>query len=235
MDPHAVCGDKSFLFPPFRDIIERVEKKVNTDRFEVFETLRTLTRQNDLWAKGRACNSGVWTVIDPHAIVTKSQPGASYHAYGIATDMVPKVPTIKSGLQWSWSDYDETKTPAVPIPWEILIKAYVSEGLVAGANWSRFPEQPHCEKSWGFNYSQLYPILTKEGLPAVWKLLMTKVPASANTVNVVAAVPAAAQNPQPPVTQVTPEELDVKTDTQIGAIAKIIRAILIFFGQRNKI
>jgi len=232
----AVCSGLEYLFPPFREQVEKVITIVKPANFAVFETLRSLSRQLEIYKKGRELQNGVWVVVNPKEVATKAPPGSSFHAYGIAVDMVPHIhaANIKLGLQWSWEDYDLTKSGIQVIPWNILLAAYRKCGLVAGGDWKKFPDLPHAENSYGFKYSELYPILTSDGLPAVWKKLLTKVPANKSmvvstlpTAVIAASVPASAAIPQIPVTTPTVKELDSvhADDKQIGFIGRILKLI----------
>ena len=238
-----ICNDLDHLFPPFREKVEKAIAVAGTYGFELFETFRESQRQLEIWKKGRELQNDIWVVVDASEVATKARPGASYHEYGLAIDSVPKMPGMapKVGRQWTWDDYDLTKPGKQAIPWEKLIKAYVDNGITAGGNWKKFPDLPHGECSYGFKVSELYPILTKEGIEAVWKLVMTKVPKSPSVVPVPIVVPAAIAVPQPvqyPIpmdTETHMAALDAShdEDVQMGFIGKLIRALSLFFSRKQ--
>ena len=89
--------------------------------FRVTQGLRTWAEQQALYEEGRTV---------PGRIVTDAQPGASYHNYGLAIDIVPMTAL---GPDWN-------KTHPV---WQRLISVGTSLGLTAGAQFRSFPDWPH--------------------------------------------------------------------------------------------
>jgi len=180
------------LFPPFAELVTKCAKDAQALGFYAFETYRSLDTQMEYFKRGRSYQGGLWVVTDPKAVVTKAKPGFSFHAYGLAVDMVPKVEgaTPKLGLQWSWDDYDLKTAGKQPVPWTKLAAIYRKYGLLAGNDWKKFPDPPHGEKSYGFKVIDLYSILSKEGLPAVWKKIEASISKKTTAVPVVVAIPA---------------------------------------------
>jgi hypothetical protein len=233
-----ICNTLDSLFPPFRDQVEALLKTIESLHFDLRETYRSLATQLEYWQKGRELQNGIWVVIDKTKVVTNAQPGASLHVYGMAVDSVPHLqsPNSKLGLQWSWDDYDLTQKGRQRVPWEKLAAAYRQVGMEAGADWVKFPDLPHGQNRYGFQPSELYPILTSEGLAAVWKMLMTKVPAKTNVVSgadiPAVPVPPAMSLPQVPVHDVSdPKMLDATHDgdSQIGWFGRLLRSITLLF------
>lgn len=77
------------LNPRFKEKVE--QWRLTCERFKIlvyiYEGLRSLERQAELYAIGRSI---------PGRIVTKAQPGQSFHNYGLAIDWVPLIPNEKA-------------------------------------------------------------------------------------------------------------------------------------------
>ena len=91
----------------------------------ITSTLRTMTEQAELYAKGRTT---------PGPIVTRAQPGDSYHNFGLAFD----VAILKS---------DGTVTWTVPEPhsWADIGKIGMGLGLTWGGNFATVKDYGHFE------------------------------------------------------------------------------------------
>lgn len=82
----------------------RVGRWVNLCRLDglkpyIYEGFRSNVRQAELYAQGRTT---------PGEIITKAQPGQSFHNYGYAFDWVPLIPTAKASNMWE-AGWDEEK------------------------------------------------------------------------------------------------------------------------------
>lgn len=146
------------LYPPFADtvrgfLVDAHSKGMNVG---IFEGLRTYERQKELWLKGR---NEKGQVIDRTKIVTKAQPGMSYHQYGLAVDIVFDADATRPGWQWSWDG---------KWPWKKLADLGRTHGLEAAYYWKAFPEAPHYQKTWGFKINELLSMYLDGGLPHVW-------------------------------------------------------------------
>ena len=230
------------LFPPFADVAEKFAKLVEPIDMYIFETYRSFERQMECYQQGREFQNGVWVVTDPKAVVTKAKPGMSFHAYGLAWDTVADGDDTKAGVQWSWGDTYKAKDGTIQkIQWKKMGSIAKSLGLEWAGDWVQFTELPHVQNRYGFKISELYPILTTEGIEAVWKKVMTKVPASPNVVAVVAPVvipPVVVAKPTP-IPVATAEEMDTHTNVNadvnsglLSLIGEIIKAILSAFAKK---
>ena len=230
------------LFPPFRDQAEKFAKLVEPIDMYIFETYRSFERQMECYQQGREFQNGVWVVTDPKAVVTKAKPGMSFHAYGLAWDTVADGDDTKAGVQWSWGDTYKAKDGTIQkIQWKKMGSIAKSLGLEWAGDWVQFTELPHVQNRYGFKISELYPILTTEGIEAVWKKVMTKVPASPNVVAVVAPVvipPVVVAKPEP-IPVAAAEDMDAHTNVNadvnsglLSLIGEIIKAILSAFAKK---
>lgn len=237
-----VINSLDSLFPPFAESVQKIATDIKKQNLYVFETYRSFQRQLELWSQGRQLQNGIWIITDTTKIVTKAKPGASFHAYGLAFDSVPDGNLQKAGIQWSWSDtYIDQNGKQQKIQWDAIGKAAQKYMCEWAGTWKNFPEFPHVQNRYGFKISELYPILTTEGIEAVWKKVMTKVPASPNVVAVVAPVvipPVVVAKPTP-IPVATAEEMDTHTNVNadvnsglLSLIGEIIKAILSAFAKK---
>lgn len=84
----------NLLYPPF---LVRLLRGLKSARkagipLDVFETWRSYKRQEELYSQGRT---------RPGKIVTRAQPGRSWHTYGVAADLV-----LKIDGRWTWEHHD---------------------------------------------------------------------------------------------------------------------------------
>ena len=121
-----VQRDLALLAPLFRKAVERTLAKLAGGRMEwPFETLRTEDRQQYLYGFGRDYDDG-------RGIVTNAElADTSWHAYGLAVDIVEK---------------DNTPWLAPTSFWDNLGRAAEAEGLVWGGHW-KHRDIPHIQ--WG--------------------------------------------------------------------------------------
>jgi peptidoglycan LD-endopeptidase CwlK len=129
-------NDLSLLDPGFRRLLEAVVEECQRHGLplEVFETIRTPARQEELYARGR----------DPSApdfgrTVTKARKWQSAHQYGLGADCVFKVDG-----KWSW---DPPKRMAAG--WAVYHTVADSHGLVPLSF-----EKPHVQAR-GFNWRDM--------------------------------------------------------------------------------
>jgi peptidoglycan L-alanyl-D-glutamate endopeptidase CwlK len=147
------------LYPPFAAIVRQLITKAHEQGMEVriFEGLRTMGRQKELYAEGR---DETGNVVDRSKVVTDAPPGHSAHQYGAAVDLVFSSAASGQPWQWSW---------APSHPWKQLAELSKSLGLDAGYLWVKFPDIPHSEFLYGFLCENLLPIYNQGGMAAVWK------------------------------------------------------------------
>jgi peptidoglycan L-alanyl-D-glutamate endopeptidase CwlK len=98
----------------------------------VVQGLRTFEESDKLYAQGRTA---------PGAVVTKAKAGQSYHNYGLAFDFA----MITNGRD----DY------AVGPNWMKVVSIMKTAGMTWGGNFANFPDNPHFENNFGFNWRQL--------------------------------------------------------------------------------
>ena len=98
----------------------------------ITQTLRTIDRQNKLYAQGRSI---------PGKIVTNAKGGQSYHNFGVAFDFAIME---KGRIDW---DIRNKK-------WGEAEKIGQSLGLEWGGAWASFPDLPHFQLTLGYTLSQ---------------------------------------------------------------------------------
>ena len=153
------------LYPPFAAVVKQLIVEANKQYgmcVGIFEGLRSFERQKQLYAQGRDSEG---KIVDYHKVVTDAPPGMSSHQYGLAVDLVFKVPAHNSkGWEWSWSS---------KLPWKALAEMGKSLGLDAAMFWKKFPEDPHFENVYGLAYAELKAIYLNGNcsLDAVWEKL----------------------------------------------------------------
>jgi peptidoglycan LD-endopeptidase CwlK len=93
--------DIDLLYPPFAREVQAAIKECHQNKIPmyVFETFRSLGRQQHLYAKGRT---------SPGPKRTNARPGLSWHHYGIAVDVVLK---IDGKYNWSRTDLYREAAP----------------------------------------------------------------------------------------------------------------------------
>lgn len=132
------------LYPPFADLLQKGLTVARASGLNVYayETWRSASRQESLYAQGRST---------PGAVVTNSRAGQSFHAYGLGTDIVFGGPGA-----WSWEGN-----------WKALASAMESVGLEWAGRW-KHPESPHFQKTWGLTIEEAQAIAKIDGPLAVW-------------------------------------------------------------------
>lgn len=111
-----------------------------------FETYRSPSRQNTLYAQGRTAAG---------KIVTKAKAWQSFHQYGSAIDVVFFIDG-----RWSWDEH---------LPWDKL--AHVFENY----NFTTLDfEKPHFELTGGYSWQQAYNLVKKGGMDAWYDALLKR-------------------------------------------------------------
>lgn len=112
----------------------------------VVQGLRTIAEQNALYAQGRT---------KPGPIVTKAKGGLSLHNYGLAIDYA----LVIDGKTISWkfkTDYDNDKIA----DFSEVVQIHKEYGWEWGGDW-KFVDQPHFQKTFGYNVRQLLDLHNK--------------------------------------------------------------------------
>lgn len=158
------------LYPPFRTKVETLLKMLDVAGIKVgvFETVRPVSRQIELYSQGRKQNpNGTWVVVDKKKIVTNSVPGTSWHTYGLAVDIVFDGDETKQGIQWSWGNKH---------PWKKMGTFGESIGLEWGGSWKSPVDPPHFQMKFGCTSVELSNVFFKnnQNLKAVWDYIDNK-------------------------------------------------------------
>jgi peptidoglycan LD-endopeptidase CwlK len=158
------------LYPPFAQQIAPFLEKARVINAFLFESLRSFEQQQAYYSQGRRfdAQTNSWIIVDPKKIVTKAMPGYSWHAYGVAIDMVFDGNPQKQGIQWSWDDADLTTVGKQPLPWKTLGQLGKQFGLEWAGDWISFPEMPHFQNSYKLQIQHAHDIYLNGGLKAVW-------------------------------------------------------------------
>lgn len=128
----------------YAEICEKLKGKAIC-RFS--HTLRTIEEQNALYAKGRTA---------PGNKVTNAKGGQSFHNYGLAIDIVLLKDTDGNGTYEtaSWEtnvDFDgDGKSD-----WMEVVDVFERYGWEWGGRWTKFPDKPHFQKTFGKTTAQL--------------------------------------------------------------------------------
>jgi peptidoglycan LD-endopeptidase CwlK len=116
-------------------------------------TTRTFQEQADLYAQGRT------RLFDNKGrrlgIVTNAKAGMSWHNYGLALDIVLLVDRDGNGSfeSASWDTRTDFDKDGVA-DWEEVVRILKGAGYVWGGDWTRFPDRPHFEKTFGMTTKQ---------------------------------------------------------------------------------
>ncbi len=110
-------------------------------------TLRTDKEQDDLFAIGRT---------KPGKRVTNARGGHSFHNFGLAFDIVLLIDTDGNGTfeTASWDtlkDFDGDRMA----DWMEVVRIAKSYGWEWGGDWTRFPDRPHFQKTFGKTTAEL--------------------------------------------------------------------------------
>lgn len=143
LDPTKPNNDLNLVSPYFRSRIEKAIKilwDANHNLF-IFEAYRAPNRSDYLYEQGRAA---------PGKIVTKAKAWQSFHNYGLACDLWPKV-----NNRWVFQ-YDYK-----PVA-EIMRKLGFKCGIDFGDN-------PHFQLDGGLSWQECKTITEQHGLPVLWQ------------------------------------------------------------------
>jgi peptidoglycan L-alanyl-D-glutamate endopeptidase CwlK len=123
------------LNPDFKEKVEMILEILEMStgyKWRVTEARRTITYQNELYAKGRTT---------PGSIVTNAKGGSSAHNFGDAADIVP----VKDGVFW-WE--------APKKLWDALGELAEGMGLTWGGHFKSITDYPHIEDpEWKQHYA----------------------------------------------------------------------------------
>lgn len=147
-------GTESILKSVYPDVAARVRqvyldmRTIHGMAMRATQGMRTWNYQATLYAQGRTA---------PGKIVTNSQPGSSFHNYGLAVDSA-----------FIGSDPYLEKNPKGDQLWRIYGQIGKNHGLIWGGDWSRFTDKPHLQWSYGLSLDQVKQIYLTSGLTGVW-------------------------------------------------------------------
>lgn len=141
----------ALLHPAIRNevkaLIEKAEAKLPNTAIRIVQGLRTFEEQNALYAKGRTA---------PGSRVTNAKGGQSYHNYGLAIDFALVYDKDNNGtfetLSWDLlkdMDKDGEKD------WMEVVDVFEAAGYTWGGRFHSIPDNPHLEKTFGYNWRQL--------------------------------------------------------------------------------
>ena len=122
-------------------------------------TTRTFREQAELFAQGRT------KLFDDKGkrlgIVTNAKAGESWHNYGLALDIV----LIVDGKTASWDTRTDFDKDGVA-DWGEVVRILKGAGYVWGGDWTRFPDRPHFEKTFGLGVKDaMGKFLAKDFIP----------------------------------------------------------------------
>ena len=156
----------ALLYPPFADLLGKLIIKATSSGLPIgiFEGLRTFERQAQLYAIGRDANGN--KTGDPKT-VTNAKPGYSFHAYGLAGDIVFCIPKPNGkGFTWTWERPEAD--------WKSLADMGIGLGLESLYYSPTFKEAPHFQLSMGYKPIDLLPIYKQGGLKLLYQTVDQK-------------------------------------------------------------
>jgi peptidoglycan LD-endopeptidase CwlK len=129
-------------------IIEEIEAgwpKIMAIR--IVQGLRTFAEQDALYAQGRT---------KPGNRVTNSKAGQSYHNYGLAIDFAILYDKDENGNYetLSWDTVKDMNRNGES-DWMEVVDAFEKSGYTWGGRFHSIVDQPHFEKTFGYNWRQL--------------------------------------------------------------------------------
>lgn len=131
------------LHPKIREEVSELIGKIeinNSFAIRIVQGLRTIDEQNALYAQGRT---------KPGQIVTNARGGSSYHNYGLAIDFC----LLYNGkISWD-TNLDEDKDGVKD--WQEVVTMFKNNGFSWGGDWKSIVDQPHLEKTFGYNWRTL--------------------------------------------------------------------------------
>lgn len=157
------------LYPPFKEILMSMDKLIEAERLSAYPfcTFRSYDEQMIEYKKGRTFNekTKLWEITDINAVITKAQPGLSFHQYGVAVDYVFDGDVVKPGIQWTWSAPEKK--------WLDLGAVGKRFKLTWGGDW-KMADRPHFEMNLGLDVHVVFAEFQKTGLAGVWKMFDSK-------------------------------------------------------------
>lgn len=141
----------ALLHPAIRNevkaLIEKAEAHLPNTAVRIVQGLRTFAEQDALYAQGRTT---------PGKRVTNAKGGQSYHNYGLAIDFALVYDKDNNGsyesLSWDLlkdMDKDGEKD------WMEVVNVFEEAGYTWGGRFHSIPDNPHLEKTFGYNWRQL--------------------------------------------------------------------------------
>lgn len=133
----------------------------------VVEWLRTIARQDEIYAQGRT---------KPGPIVTKAKGGSSYHNYGLAFDFAFAIDKDGNGSyeSLSWDTRSDFNKNGIS-DWREVVNVFREAGYIWGADWDNdgvtkaegdkdehLVDAPHLQKTFGYTVHELFQMY-KEG------------------------------------------------------------------------
>lgn len=150
----------NLLHPKVREEVLKAYIHVNNKllgrgvRVRFAYTIRTFEEQDELYAIGRTklYNSKGERL----GKVTNARGGQSIHNYGLAFDIVLLYDKNNDGIfeSASWDtvlDFDKDGVS----DWMEVINYFKSIGWVWGGDWKNFPDKPHMQKTFGYDWRSL--------------------------------------------------------------------------------
>lgn len=118
-----------------------------TVKIRIVQGLRTIEEQNELYAQGRT---------KPGSIVTNVKGGSSYHNYGLAFDFALMYNKDNCGSYETLSgdvniDFDNDSVK----DWLEVVNPFKALGYTWGGDFKSIPDNPHLEKTFGYNWKDL--------------------------------------------------------------------------------
>lgn len=132
------------LHPKLRDEVELIYRELIKQRIplRITDTLRTFEEQEQLYAIGRT---------KPGKIVTKANPGQSYHNYGLAVDFCL---LTNQGGEASWNRAADLNINQKS-DWDEIVSLFKHYGWEWGGDWASFKDYPHLQKTFGYSTADL--------------------------------------------------------------------------------
>lgn len=150
MDDKTSLQRISQLHPRLREEVATILTEIHSKGIEIriAQGFRSFAEQDALYSKGRNGVAG--------PIVTNAKGGQSYHNFGLAVDFC----LLHKDGSISW-DLKEDADGDKVADWNEVVQVFSKFGWSWGGVW-KFKDNPHFEKTFGFNFLQLNA-LPKDG------------------------------------------------------------------------
>lgn len=137
-----------------KNLIENAEAQLPRCAIRIVQGRRTFPEQDALYAQGRT---------KPGKRVTNAKAGQSYHNYGLAIDFSILYDKDKNGtyesLSWdTLKDFDRDGES----DWMEVVEIFEKAGYTWGGRFSSIPDQPHFEKTFGYNWRTLLDMYNRK-------------------------------------------------------------------------